>query len=281
VQTGGGYTPGTRLEFEPAPPPKSKAPLIAGGAVAALALAAGAWYFTRGPSDPQAAAQTALATGLRNLPCSWLDVGSVQATGGKVDVALRGVSGKPDKAKADIAEVLGNAGLEAGDIDFSDVKQIDSTDCSPIDAFRQVRDYDSARLTVTKRQYEMSNQNGTLAADPEIEVDLNNLQGDVSVFGLEETGEITPLITTQSEMNDPAAFTTPRPGVKSFKLTTDHKGWSGILLLKGKPPFDPELIKKDPGEVSPSWVNRFLSTAKAQGWKSEMIWYRTVDEKPG
>ena len=101
------------------------------------------------------------------------------------------------------------------------------------------------------------------------------------MFGLEETGAITPLIMSQSEMNDPDAFSTPRPGVKSFKLTTDHKGWSGILLLKGKPPFDPELLKKEAGEVSPSWVNRFLSTAKAQGWKSEMIWYRTLDEKPG
>jgi serine/threonine-protein kinase len=281
LQTGGGYTPGTRLEFEQAPAPKSKTPLIAGAAVALVAAAAGGWYLTRGPSDPQGAAQTALAAGLRNLQCSWLDVGSVQATDDTVDVALRGVSGKPDKAKSDITEWLGNAGLKAGDIDFSDVKQIDSTDCSPIDAFRQIRDYDSARLTVTKRQYEMSNHDGTLAADPEIEVDLNKLAGDVAVFGLEETGAITPLIMSQSEMNDPDAFSTPRPGVKSFKLTTDHKGWSGILLLKGKPPFDPELLKKEAGEVSPSWVNRFLSTAKAQGWKSEMIWYRTVDEKPG
>ena len=281
VQTGSGYTPGTRLEFEATPPPKSKTPLIAGAAVVLAALAAGGWYMTRGPSDPQGAAQSALATGLRNLQCSWLDVGSVQANDDTVDVALRGVSGKPDKAKADISEWLGNAGLKAGDIDFSDVKQIDSTDCSPIDAFRQVRDYDSARLTVTKRQYEMSNHDGKLAADPEIEVDLNKLAGDVAVFGLEETGAITPLIMSQSEMNDPDAFSTPRPGVKSFKLTTDHKGWSGILLLKGKPPFDPELLKKEAGEVSPSWVNRFLAAAKAQGWKSEMIWYRTVDEKPG
>ncbi|MCA1661457.1 MAG: serine/threonine protein kinase, partial [Novosphingobium sp.] len=171
---GDGYDPATRLQFEQAPPPKSKVPLIAGAAAALIAVAAGGWYLTRGPSDPQAAAQTALAAGLRNVPCSWLDVGAVQARDDTVDVALRGVSGKPDKAKGDIAGVLEQAGLKAGDIDFDDVKQIDPTDCSPIDAFRQVRDYAGARLTVTKRQYEMANQDGTLAADPEIELDLNN-----------------------------------------------------------------------------------------------------------
>jgi len=255
--------------------------LVGGGAAALLALAAGGWFlFGRGPSDPQGAAQTALAAGLKNVPCSWLDVGAVQARDDTVDVALRGVSGKPDKAKSDIAFALEQAGLKAGDIDFADVKQIDSTDCSPIDAFRQVRDYQGSRLTVTKRQYEMSNQNGTLAADPEIELDLNQMPDDMALFGLEETGAITPLIMGKAELSQ-FVTTTPRPGVTAFKLTTDHKGWSGILLLKGKGPFDPKLLEKEPGEVSESWVNRFLSTAKAQGWKSEMIWYRTADEKPG
>ena len=133
---------------------------------------------------------------------------------------------------------------------------------------------------MTKRQYEMSNQNGTLAADPEIELDLNQMPDDMALFGLEETGAITPLIMGKAELSQ-FVTTTPRPGVTAFKLTTDHKGWSGILLLKGKGPFDPKLLEKEPGEVSESWVNRFLSTAKAQGWKSEMIWYRTADEKPG
>lgn len=281
---GGSFDQATRVLFDPAagPPPKSNTGLLVGGGAAALlALVVGGWFmFGRGPSDPQGAAQTALATGLRDVPCSWLDVGSVQARDTTIDVALRGVSGKPDKAKSDIGFVLEKAGLKAGDIDFSDVKRIAPTDCSPIDAFRQVRDYEGARLNTTKRQYEMVNQGGALAADPEIEIDTNNLTDDFALFGLEETGAITPLIKSKTELGE-FVTTTPRPGVSSFKLTTDHKGWSGILLLKGKGPFDPTLLEKGPGEVSPSWVNRFLSTAKAQGWKSEMIWYRTADEKPG
>ncbi|WP_195908379.1 serine/threonine-protein kinase [Novosphingobium sp. Gsoil 351] len=286
AQGGGGaaFDQATRVQFQPgfeAPKKSNTGLLVGGGAAVLLALAAGGYFlFGRGPSDPQGAAQTALATGLRDVPCSWLDVGSVQARDATVDVALRGVSGKPDKAKADVGFVLEKAGLKAGDIDFSDVKTIAPTDCSPIDAFRQVRDYEGARLNTTKRQYEMANQAGTLAADPEIEIDTNNFADDFALFGMEETGAITPLIKSKSELGQ-FVTTTPRPGVTSFKLTTDHKGWSGILLLKGKGPFDPTLLEKGPGEVSPSWVNRFLSTAKAQGWKSEMIWYRTVDEKPG
>ena len=284
AQGGGGVDQATRVHFQPGMEPARKSNtgmLVGGGAAALLALAAGGYFmFGRGPSDPQGAAQAALATGLRDVPCSWLDVGSVQARDNTVDVALRGVSGKPDKAKADVGFVLEKAGLKAGDIDFSDVKTIAPTDCSPIDAFRQVRDYEGARLNTTKRLYEMSNQAGTLAADPEIEIDTNGFADDFALFGMEETGAITPLIKSKSELGQ-FITTTPRPGVTSFKLTTDHKGWSGILLLKGKGPFDPTLLEKGPGEVSPSWVNRFLSTAKAQGWKSEMIWYRTADDKKG
>ena len=284
---GGGGTPfdqATRVHFQPGMDPakkKNTGMLVGGGAAALLALAAGGYFlFGRGPSDPQGAAQTALATGLRDVPCSWLDVGTVQARDNTVDVALRGVSGKPDKAKADVGFVLEKAGLKVGDIDFSDVKTIASTDCSPIDAFRQIRDYGGARLNTTQRQYEMRNQDGVLAADPEVEIDTNGFKDDMALFGLEETGEISKLIESKAEL---AAFisTTPRPGVTSFKVTTDHKGWSGILMLKGKGPFDASLLVKPPGEVSPSWVNRFLSTAKAQGWKSEMIWYRTADDKKG
>lgn len=289
---GGGGEQATRLQFDPgagadrrAPPPpptgSNKTVLIGGGAAALLALAAGGWFlFGRGVSDPQGTAEEALKTGLREVSCSWLDVGSVQAREQTIDVTLRGVSGKPDRAKTTIAGLLDSAGLEVGEIDFADVKQIDAADCSPIDAFRQIRDYSESRLTVTQRQYEMASKGGTLAADPLVEIDLNNLPDDLAVFGLEENGAITPLITSKSDI-DSIEATTPRPGVKSFKLTTDHKGWSGILLLKGKGPFDPTLLEKGPGEVSPSWVNRFLQAAKTQGWKSEMIWYRTVDEKPG
>jgi len=287
----GGLEQPTRLQFDPnagggarppAPAGRNKNLLIGGGAAALLALVAGGYFmFGRGVSDPQGAAQQALAIGLRGVPCSWLDVGSLQARDSIIDVALRGVSGKPDKAKADIGFVLEKAGLEAGDIDFADVKQIAPTDCSPIDAFRQIRDYGGAQLATTQRQYELSISAGEMTAKPEIEIDLNNFTDDLALFGIQETGEITSLIGTKTEMDDTSAFRSPRSGVKSFEVETTHEGWSGILLLKGKGPFDPGLIEKEAGEVSESWVNRFLQAAKAQGWKSEMIWYRTMDEKPG
>ena len=293
----GGLEQPTRLQFDPSagvgamrpPPPTgpSKGVLIGGGAAALLVLAAGGWFmFGRGVSDPQGAAQQALAVGLRDVSCSWLDVGSVAARDQTIDVSLRGVSGKVERAKTSIADLLDKAGLEVGDIDFTDVKQIEATDCSPIDAFRQIRDYGPARLNVSQRQFEMSNGRGAkaavagLAAAPMVEIDRNKLDSELAVFGLEETGAITPLIMSEGDFG---SFDTKqvRAGVIGFELFTDHKGWSGILLLKGKGPFDPTLLEKGPGEVSPSWVNRFLQAAKTQGWKSEMIWYRTVDETPG
>ena len=292
---GGGEQP-TRLQFDPnagagsrtfAPPGPNKNLLIGGGVAALLVLGAGGYVmFGGGVSDPQGAAQLALATGLRDVACSWLDVGSVQAREQTIDVTLRGVSGKAERAKTSVAELLDKAGLEVGEIDFADVKQIEATDCSPIDAFRQIRDYGPARLNVSQRQFEMSNGRGAkagvagLAAAPMVEIDRTQLDTELAVFGLEESGAITPVIMSEGDFS---SFDTKevRAGVVGFELITDHKGWSGMLLLKGKGPFDPALLKKGPGEVSPSWVNRFLQVAKAQGWKSEMIWYRTVDETPG
>jgi len=57
-------------------------------------------------------------------------------------------------------------------------------------------------------------------------------------------------------------------------------GWSGILMLSGKGPFDPALLNAPAGSRGPDWPAKFLKLAQERGWTSEMVWYRTVDEVP-
>jgi serine/threonine-protein kinase len=300
---------GTRLKAggaaPAAPPPPSNAGtgaaparggaskvLVIGG-VAALALVAaigGYLMFGRtsvaGP-DEEKAARAAIVAGLPNVACSWLDIASLKANGDAIDVAVRGVAGKPAEAERQIKKLIADAGLTAGSVDFDDVSRIDAAaDCGPLEAFKSIRDYDGKRLQVSQRKYEMSKlparyqDAGKLAAIPIIEIDARQFDDDMGLFGLEESGAIQNVVTTREQLKG-EGIKEPRPDVFNIPLQTDHQGWSGVLLLKGRGPFDPQVIEKHAGGGNQQWVDRFLQAAKERGWKSEMVWYRTVDDKPG
>ncbi|MFC4294344.1 serine/threonine-protein kinase [Novosphingobium tardum] len=274
--------------------------LLYGGIAAALvALAAGGWFMFGGGGGTsggagggdgaasERAARTAILAGLPKVECSWLDIASLHAQGDTVDFALRGVAGKPAAAETQIDGLLAAAGLTAGKADFDDVSRIDVKDCGPIEAFRQIRDYDGNRLTVSQRKYEMKKLGanyadaGDLAAVPIVEIDLSDYDGDVGLFGLEESGEIQPIITSRSQLVPGDGIAEPRKDVFRLSVQTDHKGWSGVLLLKGKGPFDAKMLSKPAGESDRNQIDEFLDAADKREWKSEMIWYRTVDEQPG
>ncbi|MET0250557.1 MAG: protein kinase, partial [Novosphingobium sp.] len=304
---------GTGAPRPSSPPPPStpvvetrsgngKGVLIGGAAVLLVAVAAGGYFMTKGGGggigggevsrerDPAAerSARQALLAGLPQVGCSWLEIGSIRSRGEVVDVGLRGVAGEPDNAKQKIDGLLAAGGVTAGAIDFDDVRPIANSDCRTVEAFAKIRDYDSNRLSVTQRQYEMKKLGasygpdaGKLAASPVIQVDLNQADEDVALFGLEDSGAIDAIVTDKGALMDTPGIKQAKPGVYSFELVTDHKGWSGLLLLKGPGPFDAALVKKGSGEASAEWVDRFDAAASEKGWKSEMVWYRTVDETPG
>jgi serine/threonine-protein kinase len=275
----------------------NKGLLIGGAAAVLLALGVGGYFAFGGGGGPvsserdpaaERSARQALIAGLPQVSCSWLDLAALKSRGPVVDVALRGVAGEPDRAKEKIEGLLAAAGVTAGSIDFADVRSIENRDCDAVEAFGKVRDLEGNRLTVTQRQYEMKKLGpsygadaGKLAASPVIQIDASQFDGDVALFGLEDSGAIEPIVTSASELASTPGVKQPKPGVYSFELITDHKGWSGVLLLKGDGPFDPALLRKGPGAASDAWIDRFVAAAEDKGWKSEMVWYRTVDEKPG
>jgi len=270
--------------------------LIGGIAAALVAVGAGAWFISgsgggvSSERDPAAerSARQALIAGLPQVGCSWLDIATLKSRGAVVDVGLRGVAGEPDRAKEKIEGLLAAAGVTAGSIDFADVRSIEDRDCDTVEAFGKVRDLEGNRLTVTQRQYEMKRLGpsygadaGKLAASPVIQIDTSQYDGDIALFGLEDSGAIDAIVTSKAALAATPGVKQVKPGVYSFELVTDHKGWSGVLLLKGDGPFDPALLKKGPGAASDPWIDKFTAAAEDKGWKSEMVWYRTVDEKPG
>jgi eukaryotic-like serine/threonine-protein kinase len=282
---------------------KGHVPLVASGTGAIALLAAAGVYFsmpgssvkggkagdTAGASndgtgeDPIVATRTALNAGLPAVACTWLDVADVSRGAKGVQIALRGVAGKPADAQGQIARFLGSKNMKVSAIDFQDVSPIEATECGPMDALRQVRDVSGGRISVPQRQFEMSTLTsgdyaGSVGAKAVVNFNLTDPNVEVALFGLDPSGKISQLTSKKSELIGGSEDL----GNNQYRLTIDinHAGWSGLLLLSGNKPIDGSLLAGPSGSRSGDWSQRFLTTAKEQNWRSEMVWFKTVDEQP-
>ena len=275
--------------------------LAGGGALALAVLAGGGWFLTRGgepeapapvaaPAEPPAArAATAVAAALPGIGCSWLDLTDAERGGGAVTLKLTGVAGRPAEAQAAIARVVQGAGAALDSADFSDVAPISASECGSVDAFRQIRADGTPHLTVAQRTFEVaklgpdSNYAGQVGARTVTNLDLTGVE-DFALYGLEPSGEISPIIS-----NRKAFEAMPKAGVPiadlgngryRFSIDANHTGWSGILLLTGKGGFSDALVTGSAGSRGADWPQRFATAARENGWRSEMVWFKMVDEVP-
>ncbi|MFN4134342.1 MAG: protein kinase domain-containing protein [Novosphingobium sp.] len=274
--------------------------LIGAGVAAALVLLGGMGYMLASgddaaapdappslasaapPADPLKAAQAALEGGLSAVSCSWLDVSDLQVQGNDVALAVKGVAGRPVEAQNAIGQLLSARGLRAASIDFTEVSQIRPGDCGPIDAFHRIRGKGASHLSVPQTKWELAPlpaddpDAGKLGVPVVIEFDMNGISGDIAIVTLDDKGimEVTAL--------PPAMLEQIKVGPDRYRLriTTTHNGWSGIFLLYGRGPFDPGLLNSTTATRTSNWEQRFLAAAQAQGWQSDTIWYRAVDEQP-
>ncbi len=307
-----------------APPPPGPAPgdtstpggggapkgLIVGGVVAgALALAAaGGWFMmNRGgeepapvpgpgpsipapPDDPTAAARNAINSVLPSVTCTWLDIGSIQASGDGVMVAMRGVAGDADAAQAEVARALGAAGVQNARLDFGDVAPINAGGCAALDTYRQIRASSDYHLSVGQPRFEMVMQPpgspyaGEEAANAVINFNFGNPSLDFAILGIEPSGAIATLIPSRSDFEAVLAQSVDgRPiandGGDRYRLNIDldHEGWSGIIMLTGRGPFPPDVAAPPVGSRGPDWQQQFLSAAAQGNWRAEMVWFQSVN----
>ena len=99
---------------------------------------------------------------------------------------------------------------------------------------------------------------------------------EMALFGVEPSGTISQLTSQRSEL----IAASDDLGNNQYRLTIDidHIGWSGLLLLTGKKPFDTELLSGPAGSRGDDWAQRFLSVARQRNWRSEMVWFKTTDD---
>lgn len=241
------------------------------------------------PADPLKTAQTAIAAGMSQLPCSWLEATDVSTSGRDVAAAFSGVSGQPGEAQGQITHLLEAQGLSAASLDFGHVAQIGEGFCGLLDTLMPLRDSGVPRLHVAQPSFEVDILKSGGGTNPEnvgkigtfavINAALPTSSQEAALLGITVDGEVFAIATDRASMEENFAPALPN-GDYRLEIETTHVGWSGIILLTGQGPFDPAILRSPAGRLSPEWRQRFLSVARAKGWKAEIAWYQTVDALP-
>lgn len=291
----------------------SKGLLIGGVLAAALAVGAGAWYLmgddagglipgigggdtnqveVARPGDPVETARAAVNGVLPSVSCTWLDIAAVEGGAEGVRVAMRGVAGDSAAAQREIDQALTGAGLQNARLDFGDVAPITQAGCAALDTYRQVRASSDYKLSTTQPRYEMVMQPpgtpyaGENAANAVINFNFADANLDFVIVGIEPSGVITPLIPNRAgfdsllaNSNNGRPITNDGNGRYRLNIDLDHEGWSGIILITGRGPFDAATVAPPVGARGPSWQQQFLGAAAERGWRVEMAWFQSVDRE--
>lgn len=278
-------------------------PMAAAAGALLLAIAAILWFAIRGEAEPSKKADTvasgnvvdrtrgAIDAALPSVGCTWLKIVGVDQAESGPRVTLTGVAGNPADAQNEIGRTLSMQNLPVSDIDFSEVSPITQSGCAALDAFRQIRTTGTSRLRVPQRRFEMRMQPpgesyaGRLAANAVIGIDIGDPTLDFAIAGLEPSGMIDILIAdraafldTLRESQDDGKPITDLGGDRyRLQVDLDHLGWSGLLLITGKGPFDETIIAPPLGQRDAAWREKLVSLAVQRGWQTDMIWFRSVE----
>jgi hypothetical protein len=152
--------------------------------------------------------------------------------------------------------------------------------CTALDTVRTVRAPGVGALSTPQRRFEIVPQpDGHVAAEAVINMAPRDPSVDLALIGLEPDGAMTLLVKDRADLKRKvAAALISDLGGDSYRLQIDttHDGWSGMLLIIGKGPFDPALLEGGAANRGADWPQRFRIAAAQGGWRTEMVWYRTT-----
>ena len=235
-------------------------------------------------------ARNAINATLPSVGCTWLGIKELSRAGKGIDVALTGVAGDPSAAQSEIGRALDGQHVTGAALDFSAVSPITVPGCAALDAYRQIRGTDGKRLSVAQGSFEMRRQlpgsayAGRAAAEAVIGIAPADPATDFTLIGLEPSGIMTTIFASRADFTRQLSASVNGVPISAlggdrYRLTLDldHPGWSGLLLISGKGPFDPALVRPGLGARGPDWREKLASTAAEHGWQADMVWFRSTE----
>jgi hypothetical protein len=293
----GGMAPAGRAA-EPAPAPAKPAGgnrgLLIGGGVGAVALIGAAAFLVPQLMKPKAQPGDAAAVVERVLPtlaCSWIEVTDVKESGGGVQVTLTGASKDPAGAASTIAGALRDAKIGSVNTDTTGVSPLAPEACATVDAFRQFRAAASVGRWVTPQAREFHfKPTPACGNDPKqalavIEVDKPpGGSDDIALVGMEASGKAQVLFSSMDDFHKLKSVVPPgtfveQPQKLQLNLCNDKPVATGVLVIRGASPIDLGLptITQDATIPPADFAQKFSSMAKSKGWRTQMAWYRVVE----
>jgi hypothetical protein len=298
---------------------KSRLPLMlgAGGAVVVALLGAGVFFLSRqgaapagsgggGAASPDRATaspagggletvRNAVETALPGVSCTWMDIDEVSESPQGAMIRLSGVAGAPAEAQQAVLTAAKASGAHVGGVDVRNVFPINPTSCAPLNAFRAFREPSAQgvrRFTAEQSVFELLAKNPPCpvlpAAKAVVDLNVGNPQQNFSLIGMDQSGRLQQLFADRPAF---LAFQKQYPdfvadkGADSFASTACNTtpGLVGELLITGQGPFDfrlPDAAVTDKGKaVDAAWLQSFTAAARANGWKTNMVWYRVANDQ--
>jgi serine/threonine-protein kinase len=304
-----GAAPASAVAARPAKPGPNRLVLIGGGAGALiLVLAVLGYVLTRPPKAPASATASeasggapapdsekvrrAVEAALPGAACSWIDIDGVSQDASGVSVRLSGVAGSPVAAQQAIAAAAKSTGAKLSVVDAANVFPVGPEMCTPLDAVRPFREPSSdlgRRLTSAQSTWELAKKNDPCpgpgdSAKVVVRLNVHDPQKDFTVVGMGKGGDLTQVFASRAGLmkfkSDFPDFVTDR-GDDQYDATScyDETGLVGQLLVSGAGPFDlglPDATVEKGRLVDQAWAKTFADKARANGWRTDMVWYRVV-----
>ena len=129
---------------------------------------------------------------------------------------------------------------------------------------------------------------GQLASNAVINFNFDDPNLDFAILGIEPSGAISTIVPNRAAFDAAARqsvngrpITDAGNGRYRLNVDLDHQGWSGVILVSGRSPFEEDLVAPPIGARGPSWQQRFLTAAAERNWRVEMVWFESVNRVEG
>jgi serine/threonine-protein kinase len=289
---------------------RNKLLVFGGGAAVLILIQAVAGFILTRPSKPAAdnskttepgptaaasateKVRRAVEGALPGAACTWIDIDGVSEDASGVSVRLSGVAGSPVAAQQVVAAAAKGTKVNVSVVDAANVFPVGPEMCTALDAVRPSREPSSdlgRRLTSAQSTWALAKKNDPCpgpgdSAKVVVRLNIRNPNADFTVIGMGRGGDLTQVFASRAAMlkfkSDFPDFVTDR-GEDQYDATScyDESGLVGQLLVSGTGPFDlglPDANAEKGRLVDADWARTFAEKAKANGWRTNMVWYRVV-----